>query len=82
MKNQPSDSALSGSYFRIVRLLVGVAVLFAILAIILSVYVDSADGSQETVKHSIGILWHCVTLLVGGLVGLLTGPRLAAGSQN
>ena len=82
VRNQPRDSALSGSYFRIVYLLIGVAVLFAILAVILSVYVDSADGSRETVKDSIGILWHCVTLLVGGLVGLLAGPRLSTVSQN
>lgn len=78
MKNQHRNLALSGSYFRIVYLLIGVAVPFAILA----VYVDSASGSKETVKDSIGILWHCVTLLVGGLVGLLAGPRLATDSQG
>ena len=82
MRNQPRGSALSGSYFRVVYLLIGVAVLFAILAVILSVYADSASGSGETVKESIGILWHCVTLLVGGLVGLLAGPRLATTSQD
>lgn len=82
MSNRPREATLSGSYFRIVYLLIAVAVFFAILAVILSVYVDSADGSKETVKDSIGILWHCVTLLVGGLVGLLTGPRLVAASQS
>ena len=76
VRNQPRRSALGGPYFGVVYALIGVAVLFAILAVVLSVYVDSADSSKETIKDSIGILWHCVTLLVGGLVGLLAGPRL------
>ena len=71
MRNQPKSSALSRSYIGIVRLLIGVTVLFVVLAVVLSVCVDLAGGSWETVKDSIRILWHCVTLLVGGMVGLL-----------
>ena len=82
VKDQPRGPLLSGSYFWVVCLLIGVAVLFAILAVILSLYVDSAGGTKETVKDSIGYLWHCVALLVGGLVGLLAGPRLAQSSLD
>ena len=78
--NRSKELSLGWSYFRIVRWVIGLTILFAVLAAVLSVYADWANKPGGAVEGSINALWHCVTLSVGGLVGLLTGSKLATTS--
>ena len=80
--NRSNELSLRWSYFRIVRWVIGLTILFAVLAVVLSVYNDCANKPGGAVEGSINALWHCVTLSVGGLVGLVAGPQLTTTSQN
>ena len=82
MNNVPKELSLRRDYLGTVRWIVYLTILFALLAIALSVYADWVDKPGGAVEDSIKALWHCVTLSVGGLVGLLTGPRLATVSRD
>lgn len=82
MNNGTKELSLRDPYLGAVRWVSLLTIFFALLAIALSLYVDSFGRPGGAVEGSIGVLWHCVTLSFGGLVGLLTGPRLATVSQS
>ena len=77
-----NELTLGGFYSLVVLLVFSLTVLCLFSAIGLSVYSDQVEKPGGAVESSVSVLWHCVTTLVGGLVGLITGPGIARASQN
>ena len=74
--------ALGGLYSLAVSLVFFLAILCLIAVIGLSVYADEVGKPGGAVESSITALWHLLTTLVGGIIGLLTGPGIANIRQN
>lgn len=55
------------------------ATLCLISAVALSIYSDSLDRPGAAVESSIEQVWRAFYVLIGALVGFLTGPRLGGG---
>ena len=82
MKQQPSEIALGKLYALVVLLIFILTVLCLVSAIGLALYVDRVEKPSEAAESLVAVLSHCVTLFVGGFVGVLTGPGFARFSQQ
>ena len=82
MNQQPSEIALGKFYALVVLLIFILTVLCLASAIGLALYVDRVEKPSEAVESLVSVLSHCVTLFVGGFVGVLTGPGFARFSQR
>ncbi len=82
MKQQPSEIALGKLYALVVLLIFILTVLCLVSVIGLALYVDRVEKPSEAAESLVVVLSHCVTLFVGGFVGVLTGPGFARFSQQ
>lgn len=73
------EPPFGGLYARALASVTALAVLCLISAVALSIYLDSLDKPGAAVESSIEQMWRAFYVLIGALVGFLTGPRLSGG---
>ena len=71
------EPLFGGLYARALTSVTALAVLCLISAVALSIYSDSLDKPGDAVESSIEQMWRAFYVLIGALVGFLTGPRLS-----
>lgn len=76
MGKQPKFT-LGKTYTEIVSFLFFISLICLVSAIILSIYVDHFEKHNGMVEILIERLWDAFILVLGGLLGVVTGPRFA-----